>query len=750
MPVRIQDLISDTIVRVFMVSGAYHFRSLVAVFGVCLVTACGSGAGERETPALPAYVGETTCARCHAGETGSWTGSQHDLAMQEATADTVLGDFGTSLTQFGITSRFFTRDGRYFVNTEGADGTLADFEIAYTFGVEPLQQYLVAFPDGRLQVLPTAWDTETSRWFHLYPDEPIPPDDPLFWTGPYQNWNIMCAECHSTDLEKNYDAETRAYDTTWSSIDVSCEACHGPGGDHVEWAARSSREGDPRLVVDLSSPARQIDACAPCHSRRRQISVDDVAGEPFPDHFLPETLREGLYYADGQILDEVYVYGSFLQSRMYREGVVCTDCHDPHSAGLKREGNDVCEQCHDLPSGHSFHAPGSAGAQCVNCHMPSRTYMVVDPRRDHSFRIPRPDLTVSLGTPNACNACHQDETARWAADAIGRWYGPDRPSHFAATMAAGRRGDPEAAAGLSNLVLDPDQAAIVRATAVELLARYGAASLPAVSGALRDPDPLVRATAARALDGYPPSEQIGRLRPLLTDPMRSVRLEAARVLAMAPPASIPPEDRPTLAEELAEYEDVQISQADSAPANLNLGVVHAAAGSADRALADYRTALDLQPDFTPASLNLAVLLNELGRNEEALGVLDDAAGRHPEDGEIHYSMALLLGEMGRMDEAADRLKTSVTLMPERSRVHYNYALALQALDRPQEAETQLLEARRLDAGDPSVVQALSALYSAAGRWDEALAQAQELVVLLPGDPGARQFLESVRAAAAAR
>lgn len=667
--------------------------------------------------------------------------------MQEATPDTVLGDFDTSFTQFGVTSRFFTRDGRYFVNTEGADGELADFEIAYTFGVVPLQQYLVAFPDGRLQALPTAWDTESSRWFHLYPDDPIAPDDPLFWTGPYQNWNIMCAECHSTHLEKNYDGDARTYDTTWSSIDVSCEACHGPGGDHVEWAAETSPDEDPHLLVDVRNPVRQIETCAPCHSRRRPISTDDVAGEPFLDHFLPETLREGLYYADGQILDEVYVYGSFLESKMYREGVTCTDCHDPHSAELKRTGNDVCEQCHDLPSGHSFHPPESAGAQCVNCHMPTRAYMVVDPRRDHSFRIPRPDLTVSLGTPNACSACHQDETARWAADAIGRWYGPDRPSHYAATMAAGRRGDPEAAAALSDLALDPDQAAIVRATALELLAPYGAASLPAVSGGLRDPDPLVRTTAARALDGYPPAEQIGRLRPLLTDPMRSVRLEAARILAMAPPAAIPPEDRPLLARELSEYEDVQISQADTAPAHLNLGVIHTAAGSADRALADYRTALDLQGDFTPASLNLAVLLNQLGRNEEALSVLDDAAARHPEEGEIHYSMGLLLGEMERMDEAAERLRTSVTLMPERSRARYNYALALEALDRRQEAETQLLEARRLDGSDPSVLQALAALYIDDGRRDEALTLARELVVMRPGDEGARRFFESVQARA---
>ena len=316
----------------------------------------------------------------------------------------------------------------------GPDGKPADFEVVYTFGIEPLQQYLVEFPGGRLQSLTIAWDTKDKRWFHLYPGEDIPPDDPLHWTGRYQNWNGMCAECHSTNLQKNYDPEADTYQTTWSEINVSCQACHGPGAEHVAWgrswkAGNGDTESSNGLIVDFRGhdSRYQVDTCARCHSRRRQVSAEDAHGRHLLDDFLPSLLRDDLYHADGQILDEVYVYGSFLQSKMYAAGVRCTDCHDAHSAGLKAPGNDLCVQCHQPHNNrrfatlkarhydsttHHFHPAGSPGAQCVNCHMPAKTYMVVDPRRDHSFRIPRPDLSVKLGTPNACTGCHDNQTRR--------------------------------------------------------------------------------------------------------------------------------------------------------------------------------------------------------------------------------------------------------------------------------------------------------------------------------------------------
>ncbi|HJZ04763.1 MAG TPA: multiheme c-type cytochrome, partial [Patescibacteria group bacterium] len=389
-----------------------------------------------EVPAR--FVGGKVCAGCHEEEYKLWSGSHHDLAMQGANEKTVLGDFNdVGFTYFGVESKFYRRDGKFMVRTDGPDGKLHDYEIKYTFGIYPLQQYLIEFPGGRLQALSIAWDSRPKseggqRWFHLYPNEKIIHDDILHWTGPNQNWNYMCADCHSTNLKKNYDQKLNKYNTTWSEINVSCEACHGPGSLHVELAKRSESENknlgyskglvvrlderkgikwtvDPQTGRAIRSEPRitniEIETCAPCHSRRSVIWKDHAFGKPYMDTHLPTLLEEDMYYADGQIQGEVYEYGSYLQSKMYHEGVTCSDCHEPHSLKLRADGNGVCTQCH-LNSKydstlHHFHKMGSVGTSCVECHMPVTTYMVIDPRHDHSIRIPRPDLSVKIGTPNA-------------------------------------------------------------------------------------------------------------------------------------------------------------------------------------------------------------------------------------------------------------------------------------------------------------------------------------------------------------
>ncbi len=369
------------------------------------------------------------------------------------------------------------------------------------------------FPGGRYQALSVAWDTRPKaaggqRWFHLYPGEKVDHRDVLHWTGVAQNWNFMCADCHSTNLQKRYDAASDTFDTTWSEINVSCEACHGPGSRHVEWARRAKAAGGSgdalkglvfsmkdtsgghwalpagaaiaRRTAPLSSRL-EVETCGRCHARAARLWPTYEHGRPLADTHRVALLEEGLYEADGQIRDEVYEYGSFLQSKMYQAGVTCSNCHDPHSSALRLPGNALCGQCHvptryDQPT-HHFHQAGTAGAQCVSCHMPQRRYMVVDDRRDHSFRIPRPDESVRLGTPNTCTACHSRRSGAWAAAAVQKWYGPAaaaRPS-FAAAFHAGRTRQPEGASLLSSLVADRAQPPIVRATALSLLSRYAGA-----------------------------------------------------------------------------------------------------------------------------------------------------------------------------------------------------------------------------------------------------------------------------------
>jgi predicted CXXCH cytochrome family protein len=646
---------------------------------------------------------------------------------------------------------------------------MADFEVKYTFGVYPLQQYLIEFPGGRVQCLTIAWDTEERRWFHLYPDERIPPGDSLHWTGRSQRWNSMCAECHSTDLRQGYDLATDSYEVTWSEIDVGCEACHGPGSAHVAWAEAAEAagvpaSGAPELLVDFKNgdSRTQVEVCAPCHSRRHRVSGEDEVGTPYLDDFMPELLREGLYHADGQVEGEVYVYGSFLQSKMYHRGVRCSDCHESHGAVLWAAGDALCVRCHNEPPdprfptliakrydtrSHHFHPQDSTGAACVGCHMPPKIFMEVDPRHDHSLRVPRPDLSVALGTPNACNMCHADQTAEWSVEAVVRWYGPGRRRefHYGEVFTAARAGSPEAVDGLAALAGDEEQPVIVRATAVELLEPYGPEAFPAIALATRAGDPLVRAAAVAALDRVPPEQRLPTAAPGLTDPVRAVRVEAARVLSGVPPESFDPIQRRHFEAALAEYRESQRAAADTAAAHLNLGVLHGNQGDLERAEDAYGTAIAMDPDFLPAYFNLATLYNEVRRNADAERVLRGALERFPEEGELHYSLGLLLAEEQRLGEAVDALARAADLLPHRARVRYNLALALQHLGRNAEAEAALLSAHEADPRDPGVVHAVAVFYLQQGDWERARIYAQQLLVLAPGAPGPIQMLQHIEA-----
>jgi Flp pilus assembly protein TadD len=721
-------------------------------------------------PSASAFADSARCHDCHAAQAAGWRESNHALAMAAPDERTVRGDFAErSFRHAGVSTRFSRRDGRYVVRTDGPDGVPADFDVAWTFGVRPLQQYLLATPGGRLQPLQVAWDTERQRWFHLLPHEKAPAGDVLHWTGRYQTANTMCISCHTTGFEKRYDPATDTFASRWHEPNVSCQSCHGPGARHVDWAERQAQGRAPDdgpgerlgLSVDLkrADGPRVVDTCSACHSRRAELVAAPLPGRPRFDQYLPALLAPGLYHADGQQLDEVFVDGSFRQSRMFRMGVGCTDCHEPHRGTLRRAGNATCTHCHGpqpeprFPSAagrydareHHHHAPGSAGAQCVACHMPAKNYMVVQPRRDHGMRVPRPDLTASLGVPNACADCHVDRDAKWAADQAARWWGTGRRQrpHYGEAFAAARAGRPGADADLVRLVEDATQPGIVRATALSAL-RGSPAGLGARAAAARDADPEVRAAAADSLEAAPAADRLRALAPLLSDPLRAVRIAAARSLASVPDGSFDPVTRSRFDAALGEYVTAQEASLDMPGPHLNLAVVHAQRGRADLAERHYLAALRIDPDFTPARANLAQLYNAGGRNADAIRVLTDGIAREPTLGELHYSLGLLLAEEGRMAEAATSLAEAARLLPQRARVHYNLGLALQRLGEPARAEQALLAARRLDPSDPAVPHALAVLAAQGGRRDDARRWAQAWAEQAPDDPAARAFLQRVR------
>ena len=716
------------------------------------------------------YVGGKACADCHAKEFAEWGGSQHALAMQEANDNSVLGNFNdANFSYAGLTSSFFKRDGKFFVKTDDRDGRLTDFEIKYTFGVDPLQQYLIEFPDGRLQALSIAWDARAKaqggqRWFHLYPNEKITYNDELHWTRPSQNWNFMCADCHSTGLRKNYDSNADRFQTKWAEINVACEACHGPGSKHLQWAkskgtANSLEDESKGLSARLDerrgigwtqnaatgnavraqprTSEREIEVCAQCHSRRGQMGDGYEAGKPFLDYYQPALLMSPLYYADGQQRGEVYTWGSFLQSKMYAMGVTCSDCHNSHSGKLRAQGNVVCAACHQ-PSKydaatHHHHKPDSAGAACVACHMPTTTYMVVDPRRDHSLRVPRPDVSVKFGTPNACNNCHSNRAARWAAMQVNKWYGHDPQGYqrFAAAFSAADANAFDAAAQLRAIAVDSTQPAIARATALaQLNAPMNSSTLETLTRGLRDPKPLARFAALQSLRQIPVASRPALIAPLLSDSVKAVRVEAAALLATASGEQLTAEQRDAFESAANEYMETLRYNSDRAETRMNLGAFYANRGDVAKAEEEIKAAIRLDALFIPAYVNLADIYRAGGGDEDGARVLREGLKIAPQSAMLHHALGLALVRAKHGDEALRELERAATLEPGNARFVYVYAIALHSTGKSQAAIARLEKILVAHPNDRDVLEALVSFHNERGDITEAKKYATRLRALV--------------------
>lgn len=715
----------------------------------------------------PIFTGSESCKSCHQTVYDKWQDSHHDLAMDEATEETVLGDFDdVTFTDphTGVASRFFRGNGGFFIETEGAEGNVETYEITHTFGVYPVQQYLIPFPGGRLQCLTIGWDVRQKHWYRLPPYEVTGPDDWLHWTRGGQTWNGMCAECHSTRLEKRFDMATGTYDTRWFEIHVGCEACHGPGSNHIRWAERPemARPEAPNyeLAVHLGDAdtgnRQQIAICAPCHSRRYQLGDNLHRQGDLLDTIVPALLSEGLYYPDGQIYDEVYVYGSYTQSKMYQHGVRCSDCHDSHSLTPHKEGNELCLQCHraesyDTPT-HHFHkrqhngAP-SDGHLCVKCHMPGRIYMGTDYRPDHSLRIPRPDLTAHIGVPNSCSAagCHADKTVEWVNEHYVKWYGSARKPHYGELFAQGRAREPEVVGDLMELAEDGLLPPIVRATALSLLSSYPRdVTSDVFVRALADDDALVRHTAVRNLGHLDREMRRKLLEPTLYDMVKAVRIEAAVQLAGIPIESIRSEHRETLRSVLEEYRKAMVYNSDFAPQRFNLGNLAAATGKPDEAIRRYREALLIDDQFYQAKINLAFQLNQQGDNPAAAALFEQVLEDHPDLPEVAYSYGLLLAEMQDFSGAANWLGRAADGMPQQSRARYNQALALLKLQRWEQGEQALLQALELDPANQEYFTTLADLYFNFQLMDRAERLARKTLTVDPNHVPAQQVLKALK------
>ncbi len=712
-------------------------------------TAADSTPSPGTTEEYADYAGSRACRECHAEQFTPWVSSHHALAERplDPELDRRAFDPPREIRHGSMTSRTRVENERYELITQGHGGERT-FTPDRVFGVSPLRQFLIPGPGGRYQATELAYDPRSGDWFDVYGDEDRFPGEWGHWTGRGMSWNAMCAACHNTRLRKNYDAATDSYSTRMAEMGVGCEACHGPLKAHVEWqAARSDSQGDDLVdptVTKLERP-KILDNCGACHARRVELTGDFKPGDDFLDNFMLTIPDETeVYYPDGQVHDEDYEYGSFLGSVMYTKGVLCIDCHDPHSGKTKFQGNDLCLQCHKEkidPGPHSHHEPGTPGGTCQDCHMPQTTYMQRHARRDHGFTIPDPRLTKEHAVPNACNRCHTDRSVEWAIEAVEEWYGTRPPHRWsqqrARLVARARHGDDDAVGPLLRMARE-EPIPLWRAVATGLLGRWAqrAKVRESLIALTKDPGALVRGVAARALERFASgdAEVEKNLRVLLRDPLRAVRMEAAWALRRR----VDPLSR--AGEELRAFLDLHSDQ----PSGLYQSAVYDMdQGFYTAALEPLKKAVEWDARSAPIRQALAVCYSNLGQTARSVRELEAACNLAKDDPGYRYYLGLALGEIGKYAAARDALAKAVELDPQFARAWYNLGLTLDKLADFEGAIQALKTAEERDPESADFPYALSTILFKLDRLPEAHEAATRALQIAPEYGPARAIIDRI-------
>lgn len=578
----------------------------------------------------------------------------------------VLGDFESSTVNFNGIETVFTRQGDdFFITTQNASRQIETYKVMYTFGYVPLQQYLLDIGDGKLQAFDVAWDSRSvadggQRWLKLRENEDTRADNPFHWTRQSQNWNSQCAECHSTDVSKGYDPKAHSYQTSFSDINVGCESCHGAGKRHVELVKSGAQKNSTGIgfktnleetrtfLINIGKniasgsgeySSTQINACGGCHSRRQVIGKIDPAID-YHDQYRLRFLDEGLYHADGQIQDEVFVLGSFLQSKMHKAGVTCTNCHNAHTGVVKAKDNSLCTQCHLTEryddTIHHHHDKMSQGAQCINCHMPATIYMEVDDRRDHSFSIPQPKQSTQLATPNACIRCHVTQNNRWASSTLEKWLAVQQDRYGVITD-KGRRGDSSSLREMISEIENRQNAEIKRATLMTLAANIPSrATGETLLKHLKSESPLMRRAAAEASQFMPQQQRWTILKGLIGDPTASVRFEVARQLVGYAP-NLQGADHAALKFLLEEYFKKLLLSQDTPAGQAQIADYKMSQKDIAGAISALKEAVEIEPGFVPALVNLADLYRAINDKAQARKTLEKAMAVAPGSAAVQHS-----------------------------------------------------------------------------------------------------------------
>jgi len=657
-------------------------------------------------------LGPASCVECHADAVAAWQHSTHDRANRPLHARNAadLAPFLTPSASYqkdGEAFQLLRRGDEFLIAVTRPDGSTVKHPVVGLIGVDPLVNFLTALPDGRIQATTLAWDVHRKELFDTFDGDERKVGDYGHWLGQGLNWNANCAWCHMTDYRKNLDIETLGYRSHWLAQGVSCQQCHPGSEEHVRAQRSGSKDHRPTsLAIE-----QVMDNCLSCHSRRSELTANRFQpGEAFADHFslsLPD--QPGLYFADGQILDEVFAGASLRLSAMGHAGVTCMDCHNPHSLALTlpASNNALCLQCHGPgvrgarvvdPATHAFHHPLSEGGRCVDCHMPQRTYMSRDPRHDHGFPIPDPFLTLELGVPNACSQCHKDQSVEWAAGKVVEWYGEGFHERRAAArerarlFAAAHAGTAAAAPLVAASRTEQNPAWRAALTGLLRFVEPSAAVRQRLHEAAGDADPAVRERSASLLAELSPQDPA--LDPLLTDPRRSVRLAALQA-------------EPRLADRSAslsdEWQEYLAINADRPHTAFLLARQAFAAGDLARMQRHLDQAVGMVPNEAEAWRQKAILHHEAGQHEQAARDLRHALQLEPDNPQSPFTLALFLAEIRDLDGAVLAFRQTLDLDPAFPRARYNLVVALTTLGHLEEARHQLQSGLLLAPRDPDLL-----------------------------------------------
>ena len=659
------------------------------------------------------------CMECHQDIHHHWQNSQHGQANRLISMALDSEPFtAKGLTTSSEKWNFTTDDGKPIVSANDSP-----HHAGMAIGVEPLIQYLVAAEGGRWQTPNAAWDPKHKEWFDVFNDDIRTSEDWGHWSGRGMTWNTQCAFCHMTDFKKNYDIPTDTYKSKWKEMGIGCTQCHG---DHTE-----KPDAKTGCLIDIAKsqkikkdhPQLTLENCASCHSRRGEFNDDFHHGKKYGDHYqLQLPTQPHLYYPDGQIKDEVYVWTSFKLSNMGHKGVSCMDCHDPHTTKLKMPvaNNTLCMSCHAGgsngrvsgaividPATHTHHGVDSKGSSCIECHMTHTTYMGRDPRRDHGFHVPDPQMTKELGIPNACNKCHDDQDTDWAINWTNKWFGekmhsPERKRQRARTRAiAGAFNGQQESIDALLAAYSNEPNPTWQATLMQIMQAW--ATDPRVQRIAREgvssKESLLRASSCMVLEFS--NDNDPWLRPMLQDPVKEVRMAAS--WAMRTRLALDSKVRLELERSLA-------FAADQPAGAMRTAQLAIDAGQLDKAERWMARAISLDSTSPAARVSYAVLLGQQNKPDKALAQLQKADQLEPTNPHYSYLMALTYSELGQKGKTEEMLKKAIQLDPSHDRSHYNLGLLYAGQEKLDQAIQSILIAEQVNPTSPDYPYARATLH----------------------------------------